>query len=617
MTMPNMAARAAARWIGLAAAVVTASIVTFTAPAQAATTAVLPQRVLDTRSGLGSSGTLDPGETIRLELPAAAGASAVALNLTTDRAAGAGFLSARPCAQAATTTSFLNYTPAHPVTNLMLVGLGGGAVCITSSAPVHVIADLMGWFTGTTDLRAIAPVRALDTRSTGARLAAGEVRRVAVRDVANLGGAATAAALNITLDRTAADGFVTVFPCTPTPPVASTANFRAGETVAAFTLSALAGNDVCVYASAPTDLIVDVFGASSGGEVVPLPPARVLDTRNGTWSSGQARNGQDLRVRVAGRGGVPNGARGALLTVTAVDGTGNGYVTAWPCDDPMPNASVVNLWPGVVRANLVLAALSDADGEVCLRASTQDGSPIHLLADVVGYVTGSVARPAPPAGPTPPPAPSPSGRFETLPPGTPLPGDAECAARVRPAPEVRPSNAVPNATRGVSANDVYPRVTGDFTGTTDEILQWAACKWGIDEDIVRAQIVKESWWQMSANGDNGESWGLGQVRVPYHQSAFENDNARRSSAYNVDYTYAVWRACYEGELGWLNTVERGRQYAAGDEWGCLGVWFSGRWYTEAAITYIEGGPTNGYGDVGVRQHLQRRTWEQADFLGGS
>jgi autotransporter family porin len=251
---------------------------------------------------------------------------------------------------------------------------------------------------------------------------------------------------------------------------------------------------------------------------------------------------------------------------------------------------------------------------VCLRVSTQDGSPIHLLADVVGYVKGSVDRAAPPAGPTPPPpppAPPSSGRFETLPPGSALPSDAECAARVRPAPEVRPSNAVPNATRGVSPNDVYPRVTGDFTGTTDEILQWVACKWGIDEDIVRAQIVKESWWQMSANGDNGESWGLGQVRVPYHQSAFENDNARRSSAYNVDYTYAVWRACYEGELTWLNTVERGRDYAGGDAWGCLGVWFSGRWYTQPAITYIEGGPTNGYGDVGVRQHVQRRTWEQA------
>ena len=45
------------------------------------------------------------------------------------------------------------------------------------------------------------------------------------------------------------------------------------------------------------------------------------------------------------------------------------------------------------------------------------------------------------------------------------------------------------------------RITGNFTGTTDEILQWTACKWGIDEDIVRAQAAKESWWQMTAKGD--------------------------------------------------------------------------------------------------------------------
>ena len=67
----------------------------------------------------------------------------------------------------------------------------------------------------------------------------------------------------------------------------------------------------------------------------------------------------------------------------------------------------------------------------------------------------------------------------------------------------------------------FDRVDGDFAGTTDEIIQWAACKWGIDEDIVRAQVIKESYWYMSAIGDGGESFGLGQVRDTAHQSAFE------------------------------------------------------------------------------------------------
>ena len=79
-----------------------------------------------------------------------------------------------------------------------------------------------------------------------------------------------------------------------------------------------------------------------------------------------------------------------------------------------------------------------------------------------------------------------------------------------------------------------------------------------------------------------------------------------SSAFNLDYTYSVWRGCYEGQLTWLNTVERGATYAAGDVWGCLGVWFSGRWHTAPAETYI----------AAVKDNLNQRVWETANFQGG-
>lgn len=217
------------------------------------------------------------------------------------------------------------------------------------------------------------------------------------------------------------------------------------------------------------------------------------------------------------------------------------------------------------------------------------------------------------------------GYFGTLPPGAALPSGAECEARVRPAGEIRPENAAPNANRGGRAyantrNDWpgFNRVDGNFAGTTDEVIQWAACKWGIDEDMVRAQVVKESWWRMSANGDGGESWGLAQVRDGYgHEPAFQYAavNARNSSAYNLDYTYAVWRACYEGVYTWLNQVEGRGDYGPGDAWGCFGVWFSGRWYTQPAINYLEDGDTNGYGFRGVKTHHALRTWEDPVFIG--
>ena len=198
----------------------------------------------------------------------------------------------------------------------------------------------------------------------------------------------------------------------------------------------------------------------------------------------------------------------------------------------------------------------------------------------------------------------PTGRFVTLPVGAALPSDSECAARVRPAAEVRRQNATANSVRGTVPNADLPRVTGNFTGTTDELLQWVACKWGIDEDVVRAQIAKESYWDQAAVGDGGESFGLGQVRVPYHASAFVDDNARRSSAYNLDYTYGRWRECFEGAVGWLNDFDPPMPYGAGDMWGCLGVWFSGRWYPSSAVDYI----------AAVQDYLDQRIWETEPFL---
>ena len=196
-----------------------------------------------------------------------------------------------------------------------------------------------------------------------------------------------------------------------------------------------------------------------------------------------------------------------------------------------------------------------------------------------------------------------TGRFATLPVGATLPSEQQCATAVRRMTENRPENVTPNAVRGTSPHNEYPRVTGNFVGTTDEILQWAACKWGIDEDLVRAQIAVHSWWSMTAVGDNGESFGLGQVRLPYHPGAFEDDNAKRSTAYNVDYTYQVWRDCFEGKLTWLNTFERGAEYRSGDAMGCMGVWFSGRWRTEPAVQFI----------AQVEDHLRNRIWTQASF----
>jgi hypothetical protein len=160
------------------------------------------------------------------------------------------------------------------------------------------------------------------------------------------------------------------------------------------------------------------------------------------------------------------------------------------------------------------------------------------------------------------------------------------------------------------------RVTGTFTGTTDEIIQWAACKWGFDEDIVRAVAVSESSWDQATVGDVTEaaslcpvgyqapcpqSFGLLQVKWTAHAGTFPW--SRDSTAFNVDYSLMWRRVCYEGWMTWVSDGQPNRGYAAGDEWGCVGLWYSGSWMDDAARSYIQD----------VRSNLAARLWLRPGF----
>jgi hypothetical protein len=265
----------------------------------------------------------------------------------------------------------------------------------------------------------------------------------------------------------------------------------------------------------------------------------------------------------------------------------------------------------VLRVTLiVLSVVSVATGSGATDFVSTAGAAGPPFITTIGTIGATASEHADRLAP-----PTTAGHFGTLPPGSVLPSDEACAALVRPTVEIRPENTTANYNRGSRANantrsdwSGFNRVDGDFAGTTDQLIQWAACKWGIDEDIVRAQMIKESGWYQSAIGDNGESFGIGQVRITAHPSAFQYTiNARTSTAYNLDYTYASWRACYEGVYGWLNTVEHNGTYAAGDEWGCVGLWFSGRWYVNTD-SYL-----NQIGDS-VHWHYTNKTWLTSAFI---
>jgi hypothetical protein len=143
-------------------------------------------------------------------------------------------------------------------------------------------------------------------------------------------------------------------------------------------------------------------------------------------------------------------------------------------------------------------------------------------------------------------------------------------------------------------------VTGNYRGTTDEILQWAARKWGFDPDLFRAVAAVESYWNMSAVGDGGLSFGIFQMKRTYHCCP---PLSSKYTAFNADYYGAILRAYYDGKQKWLNDVERGERYGPGDLWGSVGSWYAGRWRTPEALGYIRR----------VQSTLKDEPWRERGF----
>jgi hypothetical protein len=219
--------------------------------------------------------------------------------------------------------------------------------------------------------------------------------------------------------------------------------------------------------------------------------------------------------------------------------------------------------------------------------------------------------------------------FSTLAPHASLPSDSQCAALVSSSPETIPSNVPFNSTSviptaseltGVHTAPVYSatwvpasdftRVDGNYSGSTDMIIRWAACKWGIDENIARAEAWVESGWTQADVGDwrtdiadceqgNWDGWtgsGCWQSWGIYSVKLFDFNTypeAVNSTAFNADFRMAYQRACMNGDISYLGDQTPTSGYptypngtATQMLWGCMGDWYSGNWYDSGALNYI-------------------------------
>jgi hypothetical protein len=145
-------------------------------------------------------------------------------------------------------------------------------------------------------------------------------------------------------------------------------------------------------ANSPVNLILDVqgyytAGLTAAGGYVPLPGARIVNTRNGTGVP-QAKLAQNstTTIQVGGRGGVPSNASAVFVTLTPTDyhPTAGGHLTVYPAGATVPTSSLN------FSANISTALGAEVDlntaGQMAVKVSGSMGS-IDLIVDVVGYFT--------------------------------------------------------------------------------------------------------------------------------------------------------------------------------------------------------------------------------------
>ena len=247
---------------------------------------VPPQRLVDTRNGLGEASVVSGGQFAPLDSRAftVAGLAgvpsdveSVVLNITAVSPTGTGWVTAYPDNTTQPDASNLNLNPDSDRSNLAVVKVGGNGKIrlFVAEAETHLIVDVFGYFKTTTGAEGktttINPTRIFDTRNgigtTKARMNAGQTRTVQVAGAFGIPSNATAVYLNVTSVNASAWGWLAVWPTGLPMPTSSNVNFPGGSIVPNMAIVQLGTNgtlqiynDPGVSGTTSSDVLIDVLG---------------------------------------------------------------------------------------------------------------------------------------------------------------------------------------------------------------------------------------------------------------------------------------------------------------------------------------------------------------------
>jgi len=383
--------------------------------------ALLPSRVLDTRTGVGAvRGALAGGQSLGLQVAGrggvpSTGVAAVALNVTATGAARPGFLTVYPDGGSRPGTSNVNFVPGRTSANVVVVPISTyGRIRFFNGATsgVQVVADVAGYYLAGTPAaagtyRSVSPTRLLDTRSGlgAAALPVASSRSLSLQVTGRApvpASGVSAVLLNVTVTSPSAAGFLTIYPDGKPRPTASNLNFTPGQTVPNMVVATVGSNGrIALYngSAGIVDVVVDVAGyylagfPSVAGALQAVPSTRVADTRTGLATAAQpiaASGSLALQIAGPGTGGVLAwGVAAVVMNVTVTAPDGGGYLTVYPNGKSKPATSNLAFAAHQTVASLVVVPVG-SDGRV--RFANGSGGNIDLIVDVVGvFFDGSLA----------------------------------------------------------------------------------------------------------------------------------------------------------------------------------------------------------------------------------
>jgi hypothetical protein len=231
-------------------------------------TGIAPQRIADSRKGLGFAKTGPQSGTVTLQIPAQsvpAGAGVVALNVTATGASGSGNVVAYT-GGAVPASGSLAYAAGTTASNLVYVTPAAGNVTFTvRGAPTDIVVDLYAYAPAGSSFTAATAERVADSR-TATGLPQGPLTgaHTVTLTAAQVPAGTSAVALNLTATDASGTGYVVAYPAGSSQPTTGELSYTHGLTSSQTVVVPVGTNNqvtLFIGGTGPTQLVVDYEGA--------------------------------------------------------------------------------------------------------------------------------------------------------------------------------------------------------------------------------------------------------------------------------------------------------------------------------------------------------------------